>query len=85
MVTDSSAPTLAPDYPWYVTVERSDVVFRLRDYFLRLGVAARVCSPTVVGVDVADTDDHDLEEYVTSWHTVNGIGLHLGPASSPTP
>ncbi len=84
MVTDSSAPTLAPDYPWYVTVERSDVVFRLRDYFLRLGVAARVCSPTVVGVDVADTDDHDLEEYVTSWHTVNGIGLHLGPASSPT-
>jgi hypothetical protein len=86
MGTDlAAAPSLAPAYSWHVTLERADTAVRLRDYFLRLGVAAEVCAPTIVGLDVADTDDHDLEEYVTSWHTVNGIGLHLAPANAFAP
>jgi hypothetical protein len=85
MVIAAEAPTPAPTYSWHVTIDGADAAVRLRDYFLRLGVAAEVRAPTVVGITVTDAEDHDLEGYVSSWHEVNRIGLHLAPANAPRP
>jgi hypothetical protein len=89
MVTDhAAASTVAPTDRWRVTIDRAGAAESLRDYFRRLGLSAEVCAPTVVEIAVEDPEDHDVEEYVISWHNVNGIALHLAPANGyakPTP
>jgi hypothetical protein len=75
-VSNSTAAT-APVILWRVRIsDRSDLVFALRDYFRRLGMAAEVESPTLVEV----TTDHapeKIEEYVAEWARINAAPLHI--------
>jgi MshEN domain len=46
---------------------------RMRDYFLRLGAKAEIVESNVVAVELAEDDDGNVEEYVRTWSTINGI------------
>ena len=55
---------------WRISVgERSDVVFQLRDYFRRHGVAAEVCSPTEVELDT-EVAGAELAKHLADWSRV---------------
>jgi MshEN domain len=55
---------------WRISVgERADVVFHLRDYFRRHGVAAEVCSPTEVELDT-EVIGAELGKYLADWSRV---------------
>lgn len=73
---------------WLVTPEHNDVAGPLRDYFLRLGLDARMSPPRSVELVAHERDDHDLEAYLASWTSVNGIPATLRSLlrldSSPT-
>lgn len=80
MVTDSVAPAIATSCRWHVTFDPADVGVALRDYFLRLGLVADLRGPTTVELVVAEADDHDVEDYVSSWANINQIALQLSRA-----
>jgi Type II secretion system (T2SS), protein E, N-terminal domain len=61
---------------WRVQIDRADVVFQLRDYFRRLGLAAEVRGPTCVEIE-ADLRDADMEAHLDSWATVTGVPARL--------
>jgi len=52
---------------WRISVgDRADVVFQLRDYFRRLGVAAEVCKPTEVEL-TTEFLGSELAKYLADW------------------
>jgi Type II secretion system (T2SS), protein E, N-terminal domain len=51
---------------------RADVVFLLRDYFRRLGVAAEVCGPTVVEL-ASGLSRADLAKFLADWVRVMDV------------
>jgi hypothetical protein len=65
---------------WLVDVRaRPDAAAAVRDYFLRLGVPARLEAPGVVGL-TTDESESTLQEYTHHWVGVNGIAAALSPA-----
>jgi hypothetical protein len=54
---------------------RADV---LRDYFLRLGAEAAVNDDATLEVDFRADDTADVDAYLSSWVTRNGIGASIG-------
>jgi hypothetical protein len=55
---------------WRISLgERSDLVFHLRDYFRRHGVAAEVCAPTEVELDT-EVVGAELGKYLADWSRV---------------
>ena len=75
---------------WRVRIDqRSDLVFGLRDYFRRLGLAAEVAGPALVELASPEHPD-EIERYASSWSRVNGAPLHVdeltgAPAVAPAP
>jgi hypothetical protein len=65
---------------WLVDVGmRPDAAAPLRDYYLRLGLSARLAAPGVVEL-TTDEDELTLHEYTRNWERVNGVGAALrGP------
>jgi hypothetical protein len=62
---DTTAPAATP--LWRIRVgDRSDMVFHLRDYFRRLGIAAEVSSPTEVEL-ATDVLGSELGKYLADW------------------
>jgi hypothetical protein len=62
---------------WRIQVsDRADLVFSLRDYFRRLGLAAEVASPTHVELKSEELPG-EIEEHVSAWTRVNGTPLHV--------
>lgn len=86
-VTEVSAPRR-----WHVEVDsRADLVFSLRDYFRRLGLAAEVVGPTRVEL-TSEEDPAEIEEWVSNWAEKREASLHLGelgervqPLADPAP
>jgi Type II secretion system (T2SS), protein E, N-terminal domain len=81
---------------WRITVgDRADVVFQLRDYFRRLGIAAEVCKPTEIELST-DVVGAELGKHLADWVRVVDVparfvdkparlpGLESG-ASKPPP
>lgn len=66
----------AAAYLWRVDLGRGDVVFQLRDYFRRLGLAAEVRGPTFVEVE-ADAREEEMNAHIASWTTVTGVPARL--------
>lgn len=65
------------DTPWLVDVgSRPDAAVRLRDYFLRLGVAARLVAPALVEL-TASEDEETLQEYTRNWARLNDVAADL--------
>jgi hypothetical protein len=71
-------------HPWRVQVDRADVIFQLRDYFRRLGLAAEVRGPTFVEVE-SDAREDDMRAHLDSWATVTGIPARLAGRSDAPP
>jgi MshEN domain len=58
---------------WRISVgERADVVFHLRDYFRRHGVAAEVCAPTEVELDT-EVVGAELGKHLADWSRVMDV------------
>jgi hypothetical protein len=62
---------------------RVSETIRMRDYFRRLGAKAEIVESNVVAVDLAEDDDGNVEEYVRSWSTINGIEAVLENPQPP--
>lgn len=71
---------------WLVDVGmRPDMAAPLRDYYLRLGLSARLAVPGVVEL-IADEDEATLREYTRSWERLNGVAAGLrGPEAVDAP
>jgi hypothetical protein len=75
-VNDPNATSTPALRRWRIEIsDRSDLVFPLRDYFRRLGIAADVKSPTLVELET-DKATGEVEEYVSRWAQLNGAPLH---------
>ncbi|HZD87608.1 MAG TPA: hypothetical protein VE088_06350 [Gaiellaceae bacterium] len=80
--------TFAPgtNQRWLVDVGmRPDAAAPLRDYYLRLGLSARLAAPGVVEL-TTDEDEPALQEYTRNWERVNGVAAGLrrsDPAEAP--
>ncbi len=62
---------------WRIDIaDRGDLVFSLRDYFRRLGLAAEVEGPTVVEL-TTDRRPSEIEQDVSEWSRINDTPLHL--------
>jgi len=71
--------------PWLVDISRRpDLAVRLRDYFLRLGVPARLAAPSLVELTGTE-DEATLQEYTDSWVQVHGVATPLRQATASTP
>jgi hypothetical protein len=82
-----NATSALPTRRWQIQIsDRADLVFSLRDYFRRLGVAAEVGGPTLVELSTEQLAD-EIEEYVAGWAQVNGAPLHAEqvPEEAPVP
>lgn len=55
----------------------------VRDYFLRLGITARLVSPAQVALHTTAAEA-ELDEYVQSWRAVNGPRIELRETPGPT-
>ncbi len=55
----------------------------VRDYFLRLGIPAKLVSPANVALHTTAAEV-ELDEYVQSWKAANGARLELREAPDPT-
>lgn len=65
---------------WLVEIDaRPDATVALRDYFLRLGVSARVAAPGLVEL-FGSEEESALHEYTRSWAQTNRIAADLRPA-----
>jgi MshEN domain len=79
--------TIAHDLqtPWLVDISRRpDLAVRLRDYFLRLGVSARLVAPALVEL-TGPEDEATLQEYTDSWVQVHGVATPLRQTKASTP
>lgn len=71
---DSMIP---PERRWLVDVRsRPDAAVALRDYFLRLGLSARLVEPGVVEL-ATDEDETTLEDYTRRWVGINHVEVAL--------
>jgi hypothetical protein len=71
---------------WRVEVDdRADMIFLLRDYFRRMGVAAEVCSPTAIEL-AADASARDVRRFLADWLRVTDVAVRLvgEPALRPS-
>ncbi len=65
---------------WLVDVgARPGTAVALRDYFLRLGVSARLAAPAVVELTTHE-DESTLQEFTRNWSRANGVPLALRQA-----
>jgi hypothetical protein len=62
--------------------ERADVVFLLRDYFRRSGVAAEIATPTVVEL-TTDAPQAALEQLLADWVRVLGVPAQFVEVAAP--
>lgn len=76
------------DQRWLVDVRtRPDRAVALRDYFLRLGVSARLVGPALVELGGSE-DESTLREYTGNWARVNRVDAQLRrgeAAAEPAP
>jgi hypothetical protein len=76
-VSDTTVTDVLALRRWRVEVDRrADLVFVLRDYFRRLGLAAEVVGPTRVEF-AAEEDPAEIEEWVSNWAERRDAALHL--------
>lgn len=92
IVSDTTVTDVPALRRWRVEVDRrADLVFALRDYFRRLGLATDVVGPT--GVEfAAEEDPAEIEEWVSNWAERRDAALHLEelgerlqPLAAPAP
>jgi len=70
---------------WLVELEaRPEAAAALRDYFMRLGISARIAAPALVEL-TGDEDEATLREYTQSWASTNGIAADLRPGKPAAP
>jgi len=60
------------------TLQRSDVVFELRDFCRRVGLHAEVRSPTTVEIQSA-APKPEVDEHLAEWLRVTGVELRVTP------
>ncbi len=84
MTQSTKGPSAAKK--WLVTLGRdADRAVPVRDYFLRLGIPARLRSPLEIELQTT-ADVAELEEYIQSWEAANGPRLELrGAEVVPVP
>ncbi len=56
----------------------------VRDYFLRLGIAARLVAPMEIELETT-ADEAELDEYLESWTSAHGLRLELNEVEAPAP
>lgn len=69
---------------WLVELGEGADAAALRDYFLRLGVEARIAAPGLVEV-TGDEEASALEEYTRNWAQVHGVSADLRPTRVAAP
>ena len=77
MLAQTDAPQGTSATRWRIALsDRADLVISLRDYFRRMGLSAKVIGPTVVTF-TTEMQAEEIEEFVDSWVTGNGLELHV--------
>ena len=85
MLVHTDAPPGASVMHWRIALpDRADRVMSLRDYFRRLGLAAEVVGPTVVTF-ATEMQVEEIEEFVDSWVTGNGLELSAERVAATSP
>jgi len=84
VASDASTNPSKASRRWRISLEDTDRSSSLGDYFERLGLSPDVREPLAIEIETGLAGS-ELEEFVGSWVSANGVPVQLEPVEKPKP